>query len=69
MGKATSTVVLGGGAFRLSAPIIIGNIVSLSGSFDRAFIVAGLLALVGAVAIFLPKPPADPPMLRRRRRI
>jgi len=62
MGKATSTVVLGGGAFRLSAPIIIG-------CFDRAFIVAGLLALVGAVAIFLPKPPADPPMLRRRRRI
>lgn len=53
IGKVTSITVLGGNTFGLSAPIITGYIVSLSGSFDRAFIVAGFLPLLGAAATFL----------------
>ena len=50
IGKVTSTTVLGGNSFGLMAPIVTGYIIQLTGSFDRAFIVAGILPLVGAVA-------------------
>jgi MFS family permease len=49
-GRAFAFLVLGGNSFGLLAPIVTGYIVGATGSFDSAFIVAGALALVGAVA-------------------
>ncbi len=48
-GRAFAFLVLGGNAFGLLAPIVTGYIVQATGSFASAFIVAGSLALVGAV--------------------
>jgi hypothetical protein len=43
------------------APIIAGYIIAPTGSFDRAFVVAGLLPLAGAVAtIVLIRGPIEP---------
>jgi MFS family permease len=53
IGKVTATTVVGGNSFGLMAPIVTGYIIALTGSFDRAFIVAGLLPLAGAAATFL----------------
>jgi ACS family glucarate transporter-like MFS transporter len=50
VGKATSITVLGGNTFGLMAPIVTGYVIALRGSFDLAFIIAGLLPLAGAVA-------------------
>jgi MFS family permease len=50
IGKVTSITVLGGNSFGLIAPIVTGYVIDLTGSFDRAFFVAGLLPLIGAVA-------------------
>jgi MFS family permease len=49
-GRATAFLVLGGNSFGLLAPIVTGYVVAATGSFDTAFAVAGVLALVGAVA-------------------
>jgi MFS family permease len=51
-GRAFAFMVLGGNVFGLLAPIITGYIVQASGSFAAAFILAGLLSLVGAVVSF-----------------
>jgi len=53
IGKMTAITVVGGNSFGLMAPIVTGYIIGLTGSFDRAFVVAGLLPLAGAVATFL----------------
>jgi len=53
IGKVTATTVVGGNSFGLMAPIVTGYIIALTGSFDRAFIVAGLLPVAGAAATFL----------------
>jgi MFS family permease len=50
IGKVTSITVLGGNSFGLMAPIVTGYIVQITGGFDRAFMVAGILPLIGAVA-------------------
>jgi dipeptide/tripeptide permease len=49
-GRATAFLVLGGNTFGLLAPIVTGYVIAATGSFNAAFIVAGALALVGAVA-------------------
>ena len=49
-GRATAFLVLGGNTFGLLAPIVTGYVVAATGSFNAAFAVAGVLALVGAVA-------------------
>ena len=49
-GRATAFLVLGGNSFGLLAPIVTGYVVAATGSFNAAFVVAGALALVGAVA-------------------
>ena len=49
-GRATAFLVLGGNTFGLLAPIVTGYVVATTGSFNAAFVVAGALALVGAVA-------------------
>jgi ACS family glucarate transporter-like MFS transporter len=53
IGKVTAITVMGGNTFGLMAPIVTGYIIALTGSFDRAFVVAGLLPLVGAAVTFL----------------
>jgi MFS family permease len=53
IGKVTAITVVGGNSFGLMAPIVTGYVIGLTGSFDRAFVVAGLLPLAGAVATFL----------------
>jgi MFS family permease len=61
IGKVTSTTVIGGNSFGLAAPIVTGYIVGLTGSFDRAFLVAGLLPIIGAIATFtMTRKPIEP---------
>jgi ACS family glucarate transporter-like MFS transporter len=51
-GRAFAFLVLGGNTFGLLAPIVTGYVVDATKSFDAAFIVAGVLALIGAGAAF-----------------
>ncbi len=48
-GRAFAFLVLGGNTFGLLAPIVTGYLVAATGSFNSAFILAGTLALIGAV--------------------
>ena len=48
-GRAFAFLVLGGNIFGLLAPIVTGYIVQATGSFSSAFVLAGVLALLGAV--------------------
>ncbi len=50
IGKVTSITVLGGNSFGMMGPIVTGYVVGLTGSFNGTFAVAGILALIGAVA-------------------
>ncbi|HET6307037.1 MAG TPA: MFS transporter [Rhodopila sp.] len=52
VGKVTAITVMGGNSFGMLAPIVTGYVIALTGSFDRAFVVAGLLPLAGAAASF-----------------
>ena len=49
-GRAFAFLVLGGNTFGLLAPIVTGYLVAATGSFNSAFVAAGALALIGAVA-------------------
>jgi MFS family permease len=49
-GRALAFLVLGGNTFGLCAPIVTGYLVAWTGSFNSAFVAAGVLALVGATA-------------------
>ncbi len=49
-GRAFAFLVLGGNTFGLLAPIVTGYIIAATGSFNSAFVAAGALALIGAVA-------------------
>jgi ACS family glucarate transporter-like MFS transporter len=51
-GRAFAFMVLGGNVFGLLAPIITGYIVQATGSFGAAFMLAGVLSLVGAAVSF-----------------
>jgi MFS family permease len=50
-GKAFSFVAIGGNLFGLMAPIITGYVLQKTGSFDMAFDVVGILAIIGAVIV------------------
>ena len=52
-GRALAFLVLGGNTFGLCAPIVTGYLVSATGSFNSAFIAAGLIALIGALAALI----------------
>ena len=52
-GRAFAFLVLGGNSFGLLAPIVTGYVVAATGSFNSAFVVAGILALIGAVAALM----------------
>ena len=51
-GRAFAFMVLGGNVFGLLAPIVTGYIVEITGSFSSAFVLAGLLSLIGAGVSF-----------------
>ena len=51
-GRAFAFMVLGGNIFGLTAPIITGYIVQITGSFASAFMLAGALSLIGAAVSF-----------------
>jgi MFS family permease len=47
--KAMGFVIVGGNIFGLLAPIVTGYVISITGSFDFAFAIAGVLLLTGIV--------------------
>ena len=51
VGVAMGFLVVGGNIFGLMAPIVTGYVVSETGHFDRAFMIAGILLVIGATAI------------------
>jgi MFS family permease len=51
VGVAMGFLVVGGNIFGLLAPIVTGYVVASTGSYDRAFIIAGALLVVGASSI------------------
>ena len=52
-GRATGLLILGGNIFGILAPIVTGYVIQSTGNFDYAFVVAGCLLVVGALAVFL----------------
>ncbi|CAB3782756.1 MFS transporter [Pararobbsia alpina] len=52
-GLAVATLIFGGNVFGLAAPIATGYAVSFSGNFSVAFMIAGVLLLVGALICIL----------------
>jgi MFS family permease len=51
VGLAMAFLVVGGNAFGLMAPIVTGYVIDLTGSFDMAFVIAGILLLAGATSV------------------
>jgi MFS family permease len=51
VGVAMGFLVVGGNVFGLLAPIVTGYVVESTGNYDRAFIIAGALLVVGATSI------------------
>ncbi len=56
-GTVTSILVIGGNIFGMLAPIVTGYVIAGTGSYNWAFLIAGLLLVGGAAtALFLTKP-------------
>src|SRR5208282_2433847 len=51
VGKALSLTILSGNTFGLLAPIITGYVVAGLGAYDWAFGIAGILLVIGAIAL------------------
>jgi ACS family glucarate transporter-like MFS transporter len=49
-GRANGLLVTGGNLFGVLAPIATGYVVAKTGSYDAAFVIAGVLLVVGATA-------------------
>jgi len=50
VGKAMGFLVVGGNTFGLCAPIVTGYAIAWTGSYDWAFVIAGILLIAGATA-------------------
>lgn len=62
IGAAMGFTVVGGNVFGMMAPIVTGYIISATGSYTYAFIVAGALLMAGAASIlFLTRRPIGVP--------
>jgi ACS family glucarate transporter-like MFS transporter len=60
VGKVTSLIVVVGNAFGILAPIATGYLIAATGTFNAAFMIAGGLALLGAVVtLTLTRRPID----------
>ena len=53
VGVAMAFLVVGGNVFGLMAPIVTGYVISATGSYDMAFVIAGALLVVGAGSALL----------------
>ncbi len=51
VGLAMAFLVVGGNVFGLLAPIVTGYVIDLTGSYDMAFVIAGILLLIGATSV------------------
>jgi ACS family glucarate transporter-like MFS transporter len=51
IGKAMAFVVIGGNVFGLMAPIVTGYVIQITGSYNWAFLIAGLLLVSGATIV------------------
>ena len=51
VGLAMAFLVVGGNLFGLMAPIVTGYVIDLTGSYDMAFVIAGVLLLAGATSV------------------
>jgi MFS family permease len=51
IGVAMGFVVLGGNVFGLLAPVVTGYVIAWTGSYDWAFVIAGLLLICGAGSV------------------
>jgi MFS family permease len=49
--KGAAFIVVGGSLFGVMAPIATGHIVAATGSYDWAFVIAGVLMLIGATTV------------------
>jgi ACS family glucarate transporter-like MFS transporter len=50
-GKAMSILVVGGNLFGLAAPIVTGHLIQSTGSYNAAFVIAGVLLISGAILL------------------
>jgi MFS family permease len=50
-GKAMAILVIGGNSFGILAPIVTGHVIELTGSYNWAFGIAGVLLLTGATIL------------------
>jgi len=50
-GKAMAILVVGGNSFGIAAPIVTGHVIQLTGSYNWAFGIAGLLLVAGATIL------------------
>ncbi len=61
-GRCFALLTIGGNSLAIAAPIVTGYIVAATGRFDAAFVVAGVLSLVGAgVVMVLTRSPIGEP--------
>lgn len=49
VGRAVAFIVVGGNLFGVAAPIVTGYVVAATGSYNWAFLIAGILLVAGAV--------------------
>ena len=56
-------VVVGGNVFGMAPPIVTGHVVATTGGYDRAFAIAGILLVLGAViALTMTRRPVTSPI-------
>jgi dipeptide/tripeptide permease len=61
IGRANGILVTGGNLVGVAAPIVTGYVVSGTGNYDYAFLVAGILLLIGAsVCLIFTRDPIAP---------
>ncbi len=61
IGRAIGLLITGGNIFGILAPVVTGYVVQATGSFDNAFLIAGVLLVCGALAAaFLTRRPIEP---------
>ncbi len=61
IGRAIGLLITGGNIFGILAPVVTGYVIQATGSFDNAFLIAGVLLVCGALAAaFLTRRPIEP---------
>jgi len=59
--KAVGVLTIGGNVFGILAPIVTGYVISATGSYNWAFIIAGLLLIAGAtISLTMTRRPIEP---------